>query len=78
MPKVERRPATRGEQKFASITYSLLVEWTGLSLETIRSYGAKGVFNKNDLESTMRWVNDYRAKKNLPPIGMPRTETGEG
>lgn len=66
----------RGEQRFASITYSLIAEWTGLSLETIKSYGANKQIPKHDLEATMLWVNAKRAKKGRPPIGVPVPELG--
>ena len=61
----------RGEQRFAAITYSKLSEWTGLTLATIRSYGAKGRIPKHDLEATLHWVNQRRDRLGLPPIGDP-------
>ncbi len=62
---------TRGEQRFAAITYRQLAKWTGLTLETIRSYGAKGRIPKDDMQATLRWVNGRRERANLPLIGDP-------
>lgn len=62
---------TRGEQRFAAITYSRLADWTGLTLETIRSYGAAGRIPKHDLAATLRWVNIYRERQGKPLIGDP-------
>lgn len=60
---------TRGEQKFAAITYTLLAEWTGLERSTVAAYGSKGLIPKHDLEKTLIWVNERRAEKGLAPIG---------
>ena len=64
----------RGEQRFGAITYSLVAEWTGLRLSTVQAYGARRLFNPHDIEATIRWCNERRSLRGLPPIG---TETPE-
>lgn len=65
---------TRGEKRFASLTYSLIAEWSGLSLSTVQSYGARGTIPKHDLAATLQWINARRALDDLPLIGMPEAE----
>ncbi len=65
---------TRKEQRFASITYSLLAEWTGLAQSTIQSYGARGLIPRDNLEKCLIWVNKRRETMGWPPIGMPDPE----
>lgn len=65
---------TRGEQRFAAVTYSLLSEWTGLTLSTIRTYGAQGLIPRDNLSAVIAWANARRAKRGLPPIGEHQDE----
>lgn len=62
-------PETRGEQRFASVTYSQIADWTGLKLSTVRTYGAGRVFNPYSLRSVLEFVNRRRRVKGLPLIG---------
>ena len=50
---------TRGEQRFAAITYSQLARWTGLKLSTVQSYGSHGHIPKESLVKTLQWVARY-------------------
>lgn len=47
---------TRGEQRFAGITYSQLAWWTGLKLSTVQSYGSHGFIPKENMVATLQWV----------------------
>lgn len=60
----------RGEQKFGSITYSLIAEWTGLTINSVRSYAARGYFDPYDIEDTIQWVNARRQLSKDPLIGI--------
>ena len=62
---------TRGEQRFAGLTYSQIAEWCGLKPSTVQSYAKRGRFNVRDLAGTLRWVNSRRARLGLPLIGDP-------
>ena len=64
----------RGEQRFGSVTYSLLAEWTGLTVATLRSYSQRKVFDLADLNATLRWVNARRRRQGLPLIGEPDSD----
>lgn len=70
----KRERGERGPQRFGSITYPLLAEWTGLTVVTLRSYVHKGLFDPHDIESTLAWVNARRSQQGFPPIGNPSTE----
>lgn len=61
----------RGEERFGAITYSLISEWTGLALNTVRAYATRGLFDPNDIEATLIWVNARRAADKKKPIGIP-------
>lgn len=61
----------RGSQRFAAITYPLIAEWTGLTLDTVRTYGAKGLIPRDNLEHVIEWVNQRRQRRGLPLIGQP-------
>jgi len=63
--------ATRGEQRFAGLTYSQIARWTGLTLHTVRSYASRGQFDPRDIDSVLSWVNVRRASRGLPLIGAP-------
>jgi len=74
MPKQRpRQPGQRGPQRFAAITYPLLSTWTGLTIQTIRTYAQKGHFDPHDLAGTLVWVNTRRAQQGLRPIGQPES-----
>lgn len=62
---------TRGEQRFGSITYRQIAQWTGLTLSTVQSYGARGVIPKHDVAACVHWVNERRRRQGLPFIGVP-------
>jgi hypothetical protein len=65
---------TRGEKRLGSITYSLLAEWSGLTLHTVRTYAARGHFEGKTVEELIAWANSRRAAAGLPLIGMPTAE----
>lgn len=57
---------TRGEQRFASVTYSELSRWTGLKLSTVQSYGSHGHIPKENLVATLQWVARYCENQKRP------------
>lgn len=63
----------RGEQRFWSITYSQIAEWTGLKLSSVRTYGARRLFDPHDIDGTLKWVNERRQRLGLPLIGQLTT-----
>lgn len=65
------------QTRLCSLTYSQLAEWTGLAARSIQSYAARGDFDRNDLESVLRWVNGRRASAGLPMIGQPKDTSPE-
>lgn len=65
--------AGRGESRLCSVTYSAIADWTGLTLQTVRTYATTGAFDRHSLESVLSWVNARRASKGLPLIGQPIT-----
>jgi len=64
-----RKP--RGEARLASITYSQIAEWTGLSLHTVRSYAQRGIIDTDSVETVLQWVNARRQAKGQTLIGQP-------
>ncbi len=64
----------RGGQKFAAVTYEWVAEQSGLALSSVQSYGANGTFDKNDLDSTLAFINLRRLRRGLPMIGDPHTK----
>ena len=67
----EMRKSTRGAAKLASLTYARIAEWSGYSLHTVRKYASQGVFNARDLAACLIWINEQRAKRGWPLIGLP-------
>lgn len=64
----------RGGQKFAAVTYEWVAEQSGLKVSSVQSYGAKGVFDRDDLDSTLAFINLRRLRRGLPMLGDPRTK----
>lgn len=62
---------TRGQAKLASLTYDRIAELTQYSLNTVRSYATRGVFDARDLESCLCWINERRKRKGWELYGIP-------
>ena len=65
---------TRGPQKFASLTYPVIAEMTDYSIHTIRGYAQQGLFDPDDIDGTLRWINARRLRLGLPMVGVPDGE----
>jgi hypothetical protein len=61
----------RGEERLCSIKYSLLAEWTGLSIQTVRCYSQRQHFDRRCVVSCLQWVNARRQRLGLPLVGEP-------
>ena len=61
---------TRGPAVLIAITYPLLAELTGLTLQSVRNAAYKGEFHAKHLDSTLCWVNSHRTKRGLSPLGL--------
>jgi len=57
---------TRGEQRFASLTYSQVARWTGLRLSTVQSYGAKGRIDMQDMVGMLQWIDEQCRRRHRP------------
>lgn len=68
---------SRGEQRFASLTYSLIARWLGYQPETVKKYANKGKyrdkkFDPRDMENALQWVGEICASKGrVPPWEKP-------
>lgn len=62
---------TRGPKRLASINYGTLARWTGMAEGSIRNAVNKGRLELDGIDSLIRWANERRAAKGLPPVGDP-------
>ena len=58
---------TRGEQRFASVTYSVLARWTGYTVSTVRSYANRGQFDPMKFDETLQWVAEVCERRGRRP-----------
>ncbi len=65
----EPAEATRGGNILWVLTYQQIADWAGLKLNSVRTYAHRKDFEKDDIDSVLRWVNTRRATQGLPLIG---------
>lgn len=71
MPHQTRTIVRRGPKRLATVTYQTVADWTGLSVQTVRSYANRGHLETDSLEHILSWTNRYRRRLGFPPIGHP-------
>ena len=59
------------------LTYQQIADWTGLSLNSVRTYGQRKEFERKDIDSVLRWVNRRRSARGLPLIGVESADDGQ-
>ena len=61
----------RGGQRLWTLTYGQIAEWTGQTVGAVRKCSQRGEFERDNLDSVLKFVNSKRERSGKPMIGVP-------